>query len=191
MDTQKYLCKSELAVMYLFILAAPSALAALGVAVFARGALPAAQPARRAIGVRLDSGSEQALINIEHLAQESGRQDVTRSGLIREAVAIYLDSLQDLLAKIKDLDLARGLASQRNDSDGAVIVGKTIRVRLDEDLVEKLDQIELHARQLKRRDITRSSLIRAAVAAYVAGFEERLVIEDSSDDVALVDSAGR
>lgn len=135
-------------------------------------------PFIRAVQVRLDDGLLQRLKCIEDHARGLGRQDFTRSSMIRDAVAAYvapLISLLDRSGRLNQADRER-LASTPATDKG---FSEATRVRLDDDLVQQLDRIEAYARGLGYRHVTRSRLIRDGVSAYLSGFDSELSRNDS------------
>ena len=143
----------------------------------------------RAVQVRLDGDLLQKLERIEDHAQCLGRRDLTRSSMIRDAVAAYvapLTSLLDRSGRLEQADRER-LASAPDTGKG---FSEATRVRLNDDLVQQLDQIEAYARGLGFRHVTRSSLIRDGVGAYLTGFDAELSWTDSdqTDRHSLVEA---
>ena len=132
----------------------------------------------RAVQVRLDGNLLQKLERIEDHARGLGRRDFTRSSMIRDAVAAYVAPLTSLLDRSGMLEQAdrERLASAPDTGKG---FSEATRVRLNDDLVQQLDQIEAYARGLGFRHVTRSSLIRDGVGAYLTGFDAELSWTDS------------
>jgi len=129
-----------------------------------------AAPPRRTAPSRFDSmsGLQTRLQRLEDHANGLGLEGYTRSGLIRDAVAAYLAPLIDLL------DREGGLGQSNDDwftsgADGEMAFGDALRVRLDYELVDRLDRVEAYARGLGYRHVTRSRLIRDAVSAFLTG----------------------
>ena len=157
----------------------PAIMIVLSVAPFT-AARPAARSTTfsRAVQVRLDGDLLQKLERIEDHAQCLGRRDFTRSSMIRDAVAAYvapLTSLLDRSGMLKQADCER-LASAPDTGKG---FSEVTRVRFNDDLVQQLDRIEAYARGLGFRHVTRSSLIRDGVGAYLTGFDAELSWTDS------------
>jgi len=143
----------------------------------------------RAVQVRLDGDLLQKLERIEDHAQCLGRRDLTRSSMIRDAVAAYvapLTSLLDRSGRLEQADRER-LASAPETGKG---FSEATRVRLNDDLIQQLDRIEAYARGLGFRQVTRSSLIRDGVGAYLTGFDAELSRTDSdqTDRHSLVEA---
>lgn len=126
------------------------------------------------VTARLESDQLEALDRIEALARASGHRRVTRSSLIRAALSAFLGPLANFIGRIDDAsaDNVKGLLEGRTTGDD---LGESIRLRLDGELLRRLDLLEAYARGLGRRDVNRSSLIRSAVNEFVAGAEEELV----------------
>jgi predicted transcriptional regulator len=142
------------------------------------GSASGSAPLSRAVQVRLDEGLVQRLKRIEDHARGLGRRDFRRSSMIRDAVAAYvapLISLLDRSGRLNQADRER-LASAPGTEKG---FSEATRVRLDDDLVRQLDRIEAYARGLGYRHVTRSSLIRDGVSAYLSGFDSELSRNDS------------
>lgn len=143
------------------------------------GPVSRSAPFSRAVQVRLDEGLLQRLKRIEDHARGLGRRDFTRSSMIRDAVAAYvapLISLLDRSGRLHRADRER-LASVPETDKG---FSEATRVRLGDDLVQQLDRIEAYARGLGYRHVTRSSLIRDGVSAYLSGFDSELSRNDSA-----------
>ncbi|WP_433790736.1 ribbon-helix-helix domain-containing protein [Actinoplanes sp. CA-252034] len=131
-------------------------------------------PKSSAVQVRLAAEQRSRLQLLEDHAKGAGLGGYTRSDVIREAVAAYL---APLVAQLRGNDaLGRSdvdrLAS--DDIDAGREFGDAMRIRLDDELVAQLDRVEAYARGLGYRHVTRSSIIRQAVTAYLTGFEKTL-----------------
>lgn len=127
----------------------------------------------KAVQVRLDEVLADRLAAIEQHAHATGRTEFTKSQMIRDAVAAYLDPLVTFLddGAAPDRETPVDLPSERS---GHWTFSETTRIRFDADVVEQLDRVEAYARGLGQRHITRSSLIREGVRSYLAGFEAEM-----------------
>jgi metal-responsive CopG/Arc/MetJ family transcriptional regulator len=127
----------------------------------------------RAVQVRLEADQRDWLQRLEDHASGLGLRGYTRSRMIRDAVAAYLAPLVDLLNREGKLGRSSDDWPAPDDNAGKEF-GESMRIRLDHDLVEQLNRVEAYARGLGYRHVTRSSLIRDAVKAYVTGFDREL-----------------
>jgi predicted transcriptional regulator len=135
-----------------------------------------------AVRVRLEPDLAERLHRIESfLRGPKGRRDVSRSSMIRDAIEAYVGPLISLLDDARDQSDFPILLGLRPVSEEER-VGEAARVRLDAHLVQSLDRIEAYARGLRRRDVTRSSMIRAAIAAYLSGFEREIAAGASESE---------
>ena len=135
----------------------------------------------RAIQVRFEGSTLRTLERLEAQAKALGRKGFTRSSMIREAVRAYVEPLVALLDRKGELD--RSTQTRLTDPpDGGQDFGETTRVRLGSDLVELLDRVEAYARGLGYRHVTRSSLIRDGVHAYLTAFRSELQRDDKAPD---------
>lgn len=141
----------------------------------------------RAVQVRLEADQRDWLQRLEDHAGGLGLRGYTRSRMIRDAVAAYLAPLVELLNREGNLGQSSDDWLAPDDNSGKEF-GESMRIRLDHDLVDQLNRVEAHARGLGYRHVTRSSLIRDAVKAYVAGFDRELsadlLRQAQSDSVA-------
>ncbi|WP_203993088.1 hypothetical protein [Virgisporangium aurantiacum] len=127
----------------------------------------------RAVQVRLEADQRDWLQRLEDHASGLGLRGYTRSRMIRDAVAAYLAPLIELLNREGKLGRSSDDRLATDDSSGKEF-GESMRIRLDHDLVGQLDRVEAYARGLGYRHVTRSSLIRDAIKAYVTGFDREL-----------------
>lgn len=67
-----------------------------------------------------------------------------------------------------DLLESLGLAAHKDALD------EVVRVRLDDELLARLDRVEAFMRGRRIRQVNRSSLIRAAISSYLDGIEEAI-----------------
>jgi metal-responsive CopG/Arc/MetJ family transcriptional regulator len=143
-------------------------------AMSSRLSAPKTAPKSSAVQVRLAAGQKSRLQLLEEHAKAVGLAGYTRSDVIREATAAFLAPLIAQLERSDALDRSDEdqLASDNIDADREF--GDAMRIRLDDELVAQLDRVEAYARGLGYRRVTRSSIIRQAVSAYLTGFEKTL-----------------
>jgi metal-responsive CopG/Arc/MetJ family transcriptional regulator len=123
----------------------------------------------------------QALDQIEDHARAVRRSGFTRSEMIRDAVMNYVAPLVSLLDRSGALEGSERKRIEQPSPAAEGKLGEAVRIRFDDQLLQQLDRIEAYARGLGHRHVTRSSLIRDGVRAYLAGFHGELSRGDLTD----------
>jgi len=128
------------------------------------------------VRVRLAAEVMNRLDRVESYARSVGRRDVNRSSLMRAAIAAYVRPLVEVVDS-GALDRATIQRLFGDDPDTEESLGETVRIRLDSDLLRQIDLVEAYARGLGFRAVSRSSLIRAAIDAFLSGLESELSVD--------------